>query len=402
MPHLETAAIGVWVTVGARDEAHDRPGVSHFLEHMAFKGTGRRKSHEIVEEIEGVGGYLNAYTSREQTAYYVRILKEDLDLAVDILADILTNSTLDQGELERERGVIIQEIGQALDSPEDIIFDHLQERAFPGQPMGQSILGTVDSVQSMNRDHLLSHMSTNYGPQTMWLVGAGAIDHSALVKAAGISFGNLEKQPHRPKRKAATFSGGVLLDERDLEQSHVAIGLPGVSAFSDDLYTAQVFSEIFGGGMSSRLFQRVREERGLCYSIYSYNSSYDGSGVFGIYAGTSPEDTPELLNVIFKELEEIADTVEEKEISRAKAQAKASILMGLENPHSRCEWIARHLPRYGRVIPPAELVERIDAIDETTLKKFAEQLLRSGKPAIAAVGPVKRVESFDQFAAKFE
>ncbi len=401
MPHLETAAVGVWASVGARFETEENLGISHFLEHMAFKGTERRTSRQIVEGIESVGGYLNAYTSREQTAYYARVLKDDVPLAIDTLSDILTHSTFEPEETERERSVILQEIGQCADNPEDLIFDHLQETAYPNQPIGRPILGTIESVGAMKRDQLFAHMAEHYDASSLFLVASGAVNHEAIVDAAQSGFSDLPTTKNNVSPIPAQYEGGSQYHERSFEQAHVTLGFPGVSVLHDDLFVAQVFSEIFGGSMSSRLFQEVREKRGLCYSIYSFNAAYADDGLFGIYAGTSESSLNELIRVTIGEIEKLTTDVRDDEIARAVAQAKAGILMGLESPHARCEWIAKHLPRYGRVLTPDELVTQIESVDAGRIKRFAERIMETKKPTIAALGAISDLESYDHFAAQF-
>lgn len=401
MSHLESAAIGVWASVGARDEDPSVLGISHFLEHMAFKGTTSRSALEIVEQIEQVGGYLNAYTAREQTAYYARILKGDLPLAIDILADILTHSTFAESELERERGVITQEIGQCADNPEDLIFDHLQLAAYPDQPMGRPILGTLDTVNAMSREHLQAHVASFYHPGSLWLVGAGGIAHEDVVRLGEQAFADLPQAGQSPTAAPGNWVGGAKVDTRELEQAHITMGFPGVSVHDDDFYTAQVFSEILGGSMSSRLFQEVREKRGLCYSIYSFKASYADCGMFGIYAGTGGESVGELIPVIAGEIEKLTASVTDAEIGRSRAQAKAGVLMSLESPHSRCEWMAKHLPRYGRVLTADELVAKVEAVDSAAIRRYATKLMETKHPALAALGPTQQLESYDKVAARF-
>ena len=296
MPHLETTSVGVWVNTGARHEAERQHGVSHMLEHMAFKGTERRSALAIAEEIETVGGYLNAHTTHEATAYYARVLKQDLPLAIDILADILQHSVFDPQEVERERGVIISEIGQAHDTPDDMVFDYLLEAAYPHQPLGRSILGTVDTVSGFGRDALQSYMSERYLAPSMVLAGAGGIDHAALVALARERFGALRSRGTNGA-EPARFSGGERRIERDLEQAHLALAFEGPTYSDPDYYTAQVFAGVLGGGMSSRLFQEIREKRGLCYSTFAFSWSFADTGVFGVDAGTSPDDVAELVPV---------------------------------------------------------------------------------------------------------
>lgn len=401
MDHLQTATVGVWVSAGGRYESPDVLGVSHYLEHMAFKGTTKRTAVQIVEEIEVVGGYLNAYTSREQTCYYTRCLKADVGLSMDLLSDILLRSTFLAEELERERGVIIQEIGQGFDNPEDLIYDLFQEAAYPDQPLGRPILGTVETVNAMTRQALQDHMTQFYGTDSMLVIGSGAVEHSELVKLAEDAFGNLKPRPENFKPSKGVYAGGPNLVERDLEQVHVTLGMPGLSVFDEDFYAASVYSEILGGGMSSRLFQEVREKRGLCYSVYSFHSAYTDTGTFGIYAGTSPDDANELLAVISGEMERLATHVEEKELARSLAQAKSSVLMSLESAYSRAEWVAKHLPRFGRVMSPEELVKKFESVDAVQLKRFGTKLMETKKPTLAVLGPIPRLESYDHIAARF-
>ncbi|TNE41237.1 MAG: insulinase family protein [Alphaproteobacteria bacterium] len=401
MPGLQTAALGVWVQAGARCEAPHHLGVSHFLEHMAFKGTTTRSAREVVECIENVGGYLNAYTSREQTAYYARVLKDDLPLAVDVLSDILQNATFEEQEIARERSVITQEIGQCIDSPEEYIFDVLQESAFPDQPMGRPILGTVETVGNMTRAHLTDYIADRYGPSTMYLMGAGAVDHAALCEWGEVSFSKLTEPRQTAAPQAAKWQGQPFLETRPLEQAHLCVGLPGASVHDADFFTAQIFSEILGGSMSSRLFQEVREKRGLCYSIYTYNTSYEDCGLFSIYAGTGGESLVEIVPVIVGEIEKMTNEIGHEELARACAQGKAGILMGLENPQSRCEWMAKHLPRFGRVQSADELVAQIEAVTIDDLKGFATRLMETERPVLTAIGPIETLESYSQFAARF-
>ena len=400
MPQLETAAVGVWVDVGARAERPQVNGISHMLEHMAFKGTRRRSALQIAEEIERVGGHLNAYTSREQTAYYARVLKDDLALAVDMLADILQNSIFEKTELARERDVIIQEIGEANDTPDDIVFDRLQEAAFPEQPMGRSILGTVERVRGFDRAALACYMTDQYRAPGMVLVAAGRVDHGRLVDLAETAFSGLATGP-RGTCEAARYVGGEGNEPRDLEQVHLTLGFNGVAFKDPDFYALQLFTTVLGGGMSSRLFQEVRERRGLAYSVYAFASSYTDSGLFGIYAGTGPDQIGELIPVISGEMTRMTADVEEVEVARARAQLKAGLMMSLESSTARAEQIARQLLVFGRVIPIAELVACVDAVDTATVRRIGERMLAAGRPTLAAVGPIGALEPHDRIASRF-
>ena len=386
MDHVETVAIGVWVGVGARHETPELNGVSHMLEHMAFKGTERRSAQDIVNEVESVGGQINAYTSRENTAYYLRILAEDVPLAVDILADILRNSTFDHDELERERAVILQEIGQCTDTPDEFIFDQFQATAYPDQALGRPILGSADNVRSLDRGALAGYMKDRYGAQRMVLAASGKVDHEALTHLAEDAFDGITAQGDTGV-EAGRYQGGRHVEPRDLEQLHLVLGFDGLAYEDPDYYTMGALSSLLGGGMSSRLFQEVREKRGLVYSIYTFNSVYKDGGLFGVYAGTGENQVMELLPVVMDELSGIGESVTEEEILRVKAQLKAGLLMALENTRSRAERLGQHLLIFGRPIPVEEIVARIDAVDRDAIAGLARRVF-GGAPTLAALGPV--------------
>jgi predicted Zn-dependent peptidase len=406
MPHLQTISVGVWVNTGARHEGSHQHGVSHLLEHMAFKGTERRSARAIAEEIENVGGHLNAHTAHEATAYYARVMKGDLPLAVDLLADILQNSVFEKTELERERGVVIQEIGQSLDTPDDLVFDHLLEAAYPGQPMGRTILGTVDTVNRFDEDALRNYMGERYHAPGMVLAAAGAIDHAELVALGRESFSAMPTSSSNGA-EPAKFNGGEKRETRELEQAHVALAFEGPAYGDPDFYTAQIFTSVLGGGMSSRLFQEVREKRGLAYSVFAYSWSFADTGILGVYAGTAPDDLAELMPVIAGEISRLGEDASEEETSRAKAQMKAGLLMGLESSSSRAEQIARQYAVHGRVLPIDEMIANVDQVDAAAVRRFASRFLgsNSSAPAIAAVGPLDGasggLESYDRLAARF-
>lgn len=398
MASVESATLGVWVGVGTRDEAPEVNGVAHLLEHMAFKGTSRRSALAIAQEIEAVGGYLNAYTSRENTAYYARVLKEDTGLALDILADILQNSVFDAEELSRERAVVLQEIGQANDTPDDIIFDHFQETAFPDQPLGRPVLGSAEIVRNLSRDAVAGYLGAHYGGPRMVLSAAGAVDHDRLVARAAEAFRDLPAiAPTGPQ--PARYAGGDFRRNRDLEQLHLIVGFDGVGYHDPDFYAESVLSTLLGGGMSSRLFQEIREKRGLVYSIYSFSSFYADGGIFGIYAGTGEEDVTELLPVLCDEIVKVAEDATEEEVSRASAQMKASLLMGLESTMARAEQVAQQMLIYGEPQGLEEIVARIEAVDVDAVRRVARRL-RNGPPTIAALGPTGRLESHDSIKSR--
>lgn len=399
MPHLETAALGVWVDAGSRYESRAINGVSHMLEHMAFKGTERRNALAIVAEIERAGGHLNAYTGREQTAYTARILREDLGLALDILADILQHSTFDAAELERERGVVLQEIAQVNDTPDDLVFDRFQEAAYPEQPLGRSILGPAEVVANLKRETLADYMRAHYGAPRMVVAAAGPFEHGRLVAEAERLFGGLGAGATAAK-EPARYEGGVALDERPLEQVHLVMGFDGLDFHDPDYYALAVLSTLLGGGMSSRLFQEVREKRGLAYSVFTFTASYADGGLFGVYAGTAPHQTDELVPVLCEELNRATEPAAEEEIVSARNQLKAGLLMSLESPAARAERLARQLLIFGRAIPTPEIVARIDAVDAAALVRVAWRLLGSGRPTIAAIGPVTGLEDYERIRSR--
>lgn len=395
MPRLQTASLGVWVDVGTRYEPAEVNGVAHMLEHMAFKGTERRSARAIAEEIERVGGSLNAYTSREHTAYYARILAGDVDLAADILADILQHSAFDPEELEKERHVVLQEIGQVKDTPDDLVFDLLQEASYPDQPMGRAILGPEEIVAAMPREAMIDYMARHYGPSRLVFAGAGRVEHARLVDLAGRLFGSLPATAGAAALPA-NYVGGTRIERRpDLEQVHLCLAMEAVPYHHPDHFVLQVLSTALGGGMSSRLFQEARENRGLCYSVFSFASAYADTGQLGVYAGTDPEDLGELMQVVAAETRQLIDDPSEDELARARAQLKASLLMGLESCSSVCEDLARQLLCFGRHIPTEEVVARIDAVDTAAVRRAGRQLLTGKGLTLAAVGPLDALPDVD-------
>ena len=400
MPKLESAMLGVWVNAGTRNETRAVMGVSHMLEHMAFKGTQSRSARDIAEEIEAVGGYLNAYTSREQTAFHARVLKTDVMMAIDLLADILTHPTFEQSELERERQVVLQEIGQARDTPDDIVFDHLQSAIYPDQPMGWPILGREETVSAFTQEELRTYMAANYRAADMTLVSSGAVEHDEIVRAAEEKFASLRAGP-APTPLPARYVGGDIRLSQDLEQAHVVYAFPGVSSSDPDFYTEQVYVMALGGGMSSRLFQEAREKRGLCYAISAFAQAHRDGGTIGVYTGTGEVEAAEISAVIAGEMEQLAAGASEREVARAKAQLKSSLLMGLERPGQRAEQIASHMFTHGRLLSIEEMTARLDEVDARAVRRFGERVMESANPSMAAVGSVGRLEKHSVFASRF-
>lgn len=400
MPGIESVALGIWVNTGSRNELPAQMGVSHMLEHMAFKGTATRSARAISEDIEAVGGVLNAYTSREQTAFHARILKEDVPLALDMIGDILTNPSFEHSELERERQVVLQELGQVRDTPDDIVFDHLQSAIFPNQPLGWSILGEEKTVTAFDRGMLKAYMASQYRTGGMTLIASGAVHHETIVKLAEEKCGGFNRG-EVPPCVPSHYVGGDFREIEDLEQAHVAYAFPGLSNSDADYFVAQIYATALGGGTSSRLFQEAREKRGLCYSIYAFSNGFQDSGFLGVYAGTGEAEAAEISAVIAGEMEAIAGNLTDAEVARARAQLKVSLLMGLERPGTRAEQIAGQLFALGKVQTAAEIVAQLDAIDAAAVKRFAAGVMQNGAPAIAAVGPIGKLEAHQIFARRF-
>lgn len=397
MPHLESAAMGVWVRSGSRSETEKQHGISHVLEHMAFKGTAKRSAREIAETIESVGGDINAATSIEHTGYFARILKEDVTLGADILSDILQNSLFDENELTREKQVIVQEIGAATDTPDDLVFDLFQNAAYPGQPIGHSILGTEESVRSFSGDDIRSYMNTQYVGDQMVFSAAGNLSHSELVDIINDRFHNI-KRTGASTPVPAKYIGGERHENSDNEQVQIVLGIEGRPYNSEGFYTAQILSSILGGGMSSRLFQEVRETRGLCYSVYAFHWAFADSGVFAVSAATGEKEVSDLIPVILEELQKASQTITDEEVNRVRAQIRAGLLMSLESPSSRAGQLARQQLLWGRPLSMQETVDRINRIDAERVKLIASQMFTDSTLTLASVGPGSALPSYDSIA----
>ena len=390
---VETVSVGMWNKVGARNEHEDVNGVAHLLEHMAFKGTHNRSALDIAKEVEMVGGAVNAYTSREVTAYYMKVLKEDIGLSIDIISDILQNSAFDSKELDRERGVVLQEIGMYLDTPDDVVFDKWQEMAFPNQPMGRSILGKSETIKTISRDQVEGFMKGYYRPDKMVFSVSGNFDEKNVIELIEKYFQNLPNgsENHSPK---ASYQGGEFRQDKDLEQVNVILGFEGVDFYSDLYYATAVYSTVLGSGMSSRLFQEIREKRGLVYSISSYTSSFSDSGIFGVYAGTGQKEIMELIPVLCDQLNISAKDFSEEELQRARAQFKSSLLMGQESTSRRCRSNASKFLMHNRIIPHEEIIAEIDQVQLEDLEKARLNILKSNI-TLSSIGPIKNLESLD-------
>lgn len=389
---VQTVAMGVWCNVGSRFETPEISGISHFLEHMVFKGTTSRSALDISQEIESVGGSLNAYTSREVTGYHARVLSKDWKLATDILCDITLNATFDKEELERERGVILQEIGQTEDTPDDIIFDHFMEAAYSNSSVGRPVLGNRKSVSKISSEQLKHYLEAHYAPSSMVFCASGNIDQSQLIDFLESHLSKIKDQ-EIPEIDPAKYGGGTFSETRKLEQSHIVLGFKGVSYHDDDYYAMSILSMILGGGMSSRLFQEIREKRGLVYSIFSFPTFLKDGGLFSIYGGTSPEKAQELLTVTKDEIYKLSSTITDEEIRRAKNQLQASLLMGLESTVARCEHWAQSMLNFGHLRFQDEILSAIESVDNQQLQRLADKVFSSAT-TLATLGPNKQLLTF--------
>ena len=398
LPGVESVAVTLSVGVGARYEALHENGISHLLEHMAFKGTKTRTARDIAEAFDNIGGQINAYTSMEVTVYYAKVLKEHARLAVDILADIMQNSIFEEEELAREKDVVIQEIAMHYDTPDDLIIDYFDETAFPEQPLGRSILSTEARVGSYTRQNVLDYMGKHYTPKRMVLSAAGNLQHEEFLRLAGEYF-IMPAKEDGDSFPIASYRGGDARVTRDLEQLHLIMGLPTVSMHSPDYYALNMYSNILGGGMSSRLFQEVREKRGLAYSVYAMSSAYEDCGMMSIYSAASPDKAKELSGVLCEQVREMAENISDVEISRAKNQHKAELLMAREGPQTVAGWIGRHLLFFGEYRQAHDIAARVDAVTKADLLRLAEKIA-GGKLTVAALGDITGVLPYDELQGK--
>jgi len=397
IPGVATATLGLWVGAGSRHERADEHGLSHLIEHMAFKGTATRSARAIAEEIENVGGEINAATSTESTSYTARVLGEDTRVALDVLGDILTNSVFDAGELAREKGVILQEYAAVEDTPDDVVYDAFTEAAFPDQPVGRPILGRPETIRSFDEAGIRAYLAREYTPDRIVVAGAGAVTHEAIVAAAERHFGALPAKS-APTAVPGVYGGGERRMPRKLEQANLVIGLPGLSFRDDGYYALHMFAQVLGGGLTSRLWQEVRETRGLAYEIQAFHWPFSDCGLFGIGAGTAGADVAELVSVTLDAVVRATRDIAPEEIARAKAQLKLSLLGALETPGGRIERNARQILAWGRVIPASEVIAKVDAVTVEGVRAAGAAIL-AGAPTLAAIGPIKGLPSLDRMQA---
>lgn len=395
---VETVSLGIWNKVGARNEKKEVNGISHLIEHMVFKGTKNRSSLEIVSDIEEKGGMLNAYTSRDTTAYYAKMLKQDANLAFDVISDMIINPTFDEKELQREKEVVVQEINQSHDVPDEDIFDIFQAKMFPNQSIGRPILGTKETVRNMKKEDLFSYLKDFYTPSNMIVSASGNIKHKDFVDIVGEKLSFMKKGDEN-KVERQKYQGGLITQKRDIEQINMLLGFKSFGFLDKQYYPMSVLSMLLGGGMTSRLFQEVREKKGLVYSVYSFASARKDGGVFGIFAGTGKQEIKELIPTVFGEIKKVCQDITKEEVKRAKTQLKASLLMALESTSTRCEQAARQKMVYDRVLPVSEIIQKVDDISRQDVIDVAQEIF-SSDPTIALNGALEEKDySYEKFTS---
>ncbi len=388
--HVRSVAVGLWVGAGSRDEEEGYEGISHFIEHMLFKGTENRTARELAESLESVGGQLNAFTTKEYTCFYAKVLDEDMDLAIDVLSDMFFNSLFDERELEKEKNVVIEEIKMYEDSPDELIHDLFSEYVWNDHPLGKPILGTEESIKTLSREKIIHYLGRHYSPDNMVIAVAGKIKHDEVIKKLQPLFQEFKRGGRRVLEGTPNPSSQTKALAKDTEQMHLILGVPGLAQEDPDIYALNIVNNILGGGLSSRLFQEIREQRGLAYSVYSYHSTYVDTGLLAIYAGTSPQNTEEVVECTLKQvLHLIQNGITQQELERMKAQIKGSLYLGLESVSSRMSRLGKGELTYNRVITPEELVEKVEKVTLEDTHKVMERLWQRDKISLVMLGPSK-------------
>ncbi|GAW91728.1 M16 family metallopeptidase [Calderihabitans maritimus] len=388
IPYVHSVAIGIWVKTGSRNEPDNLHGVSHFIEHLLFKGTAKRSAKEIAEALDAVGGQLNAFTAKEYTCYYAKVLWEHLDLAIDVLTDMFFNARMDSRQIEKEKKVVLEEIKMYEDSPDELVHDLFAKTVWDGHPLGRAILGTEGSVKGLSREEIINYYHQQYRAENVVVAVAGRIKHEEVVEKLAPIFSNTRSLSLVDQLEEPLPSARMIFEKKDTEQVHICLGVPGLPQDHREIYTMYVLNSLLGGGLSSRLFQEVREERGLAYSIYTYHSTYLDSGLFTVYAATSPSNTSELLQVILQEIARLKEYgITEEELRRTKDQIKGNLLLGMENVTSRMSRLGKSEVCYGRVITAEEIVERIAKVEKIQVEELAKNLFDPDKFSLTCIGP---------------
>ncbi len=393
VPYVQSVSLGIWVDAGARDETNSTAGISHFIEHLLFKGTERRSAQQIAEELDAVGGQINAFTDREHTCYYVKVLPEHVPLAQDILADMLQHSVLDPEEIGREKNVILEEIKRHEDTPDELVHDLLAETLWPEHPLGRSVIGTAEVIESLTREQIVQYLGEQYLPTRMVVAAAGNLDHEAILAGVEATMGGMPTGERAHELYPPRVSDEAVELPKPTEQVHFCLGTRGFNQDQDERYALGLIDSAVGGGMSSRLFQEVREKRGLCYAIGSYTASYREAGMFAVYAGTSPDNADQVRELIVKELRDVAERgISGEELQRAKNQIRGAVLLSLDSMSTRMTRLGKSMISYNRIISPAEVVEKVEAVTEAEARRIGAEIL-GGEYAYAAVGPFDGVEA---------
>lgn len=388
--NFETASVGIFVNIGSVNETAEQSGLSHFLEHMAFKGTTKRSALQISHEIESVGGYMNAYTSKEVTAFHSRVLKGDIKLAVDIIMDIVQNSTFEEKEFEKEKGVIIQEIRMQNDTPDDYVFDMFQSKCFDGESLGTQILGSEEDILKFSPEDMKKYLTSKYSTDKMIMCASGNVDHSHFIDLAN-QFSDKMSSFKTDEVQKQSYKGGFIFKKKELEQTHLVLGFEGLNHTDENKYDMFVLSMVLGGGMSSRLFQEVREKRSLVYSIFSFTSNYRDSGTFGVYAACEHNKSQEVIDIVKNEFAKINLDLTESELEKAKTQIRASLLMGLESSSARMERMANQFLLQNKFISSDEVSKKIDSITKESVINVGEKIFKT-KPTLAVIGNGNDIE----------
>jgi predicted Zn-dependent peptidase len=397
MPGLQTVALSVVAGRGARSEDAARSGWSHLLEHMVFKGAGGRSARGVVEAIEAQGGHINAATGYERTSFQVRALKHGLDLGSAVIADLVLRPHMDEGDLAREKQVVGQEIAEAADAPDDLVFELAQTAAFEGHSLGRPILGTPASIGEAGSETLGAWRASLYAPDALVVSAAGAVDEETVLRLAERDFGQAPAGALAPAAQAASFHGGRRPTAKKLEQANIVLLLPAVGSTHPDYFALRLLAEILGGGMASRLFQEAREKRGLAYAIDAYSETYADTGVLGVFAGCAAEDAAELMRVVADQIAGMTTPVDEAELARAKAQLKGSMFMAREQPLARAEGAASHVLMFGRVLEPEDMAAEVDAVAAADLARVAKAILEPRRAAVAVLGPKASLKAAQTF-----
>lgn len=399
--YVRSVSIGLWVGAGSRDEREEYEGISHFIEHMLFKGTKKRTARDLAESLESVGGQLNAFTTKEYTCFYAKVLDEDMDLAIDVLSDMFFNSLFDEKEIEKEKKVVIEEIKMYEDSPDELIHDLFSEYVWNDHPLGKPILGTVESIHGLSREKIMDYLGHHYAPENLVIAVAGKINHEDVINKLAPIYGEFKRGGIRILEGTPKGQRIYRYNTKDTEQMHLVMGVPGLGQDDEDIYPMHIINNVLGGGLSSRLFQEVREQRGLAYSVYSYHSTYVDAGMFAIYAGTTPDNTQEVVECILNEIQKMkAHGITADELVKTVAQVKGSLYLGLESVSSRMSRLGKTELSYNRVISPEEMVEKLEKVTLEDVKRVMNRLWVKDKLSIVMMGPKGHDLELDQLFDK--